>query len=211
MPHDFPVYIIDDEPEMCRSLSLLLATGGVPARSFGSADLFLDMIEALPVGIIICDVLMPGTTGIEFVRRLPDLGRDDPVIVIAGHADVPLAVKAMKVGAFDFLEKPFDGPAITSAIKKAKQFADERSAPAQNIETLSPREREVLTLITMGATSKEAARQLGISPRTIETYRTNLMEKTGATNLAQLIRLGLEANRSIPASVPHVGSGKLDG
>ncbi len=142
MPHDASVYIIDDEPEMCRSLALLLSTGGVPARTFGSADLFLDMIDALPVGIIICDVLMPGTSGIELVRRLPQMGRSDPVVVIAGHADVPLAVEAMKAGALDFIEKPFEACTIMNAIENARRLADERAAPLQCVEILvAPRTR----------------------------------------------------------------------
>ena len=211
MPHDASVYIIDDEPEMCSSLALLLSTGGVPARTFGSADLFLDMIDALPVGIIICDVLMPGTSGIELVRRLPQMGRSDPVVVIAGHADVPLAVEAMKAGALDFIEKPFEACTIMNAIENARRLADERAAPLQCVEILSRREREVLALITAGSTSKQAARELGISPRTVETYRTKLMEKTGATSLAQLIRLGLEADHAASASVAHIAGGELDG
>lgn len=189
-----PVYIIDDEPEMCRSLSLLLSTGGVPAQSFGSADLFLDMVQHLLAGVIICDVAMPGTTGVELVRELPRRNRRDPVIVIAGHADVALAVEAMKAGAFDFVEKPFPSTTILGAVSAARQVAAEQTQGPDLLTRLSRRERQVLDLIVAGLTSKEAARRLDISPRTVETYRAKLMEKTGAACTAQLIRLGLEAS-----------------
>lgn len=193
MAAERPVYIIDDEPEMCRSLALLLATGGVPAQTFGCADLFLDMIDHLPTGVVICDVRMPGTSGIELLRKLAERGRSDPVIVIAGHADVALAVEAMRAGALDFLEKPFDTATIMAAVASGWRHVDDSARPASRLDTLSRRERQVLDLIVAGQTSKEAARHLSISPRTVETYRTKLLEKTGATSTAQLIRLGIEA------------------
>ena len=193
MTAERPVYIIDDEPEMCRSLALLLATGGVPAQTFGCADLFLDMIDHLPLGVVICDVRMPGTSGIELLRKLAARGRTDPVIVIAGHADVTLAVEAMRAGALNFLEKPFDAATIIAAVAAGWRHVDATARPASRLDTLSRRERQVLDLIVAGQTSKEAARHLSISPRTVETYRTKLLEKTGATSTAQLIRLGIEA------------------
>lgn len=116
MPPDPPVYIIDDEPEMCRSLALLLSTGGVPAQSFGSADLFIDMLDYLPAGVVVCDVRMPGTSGIELVRLLATRDRMDPVVIISGHADIALAVEAMKAGAADFIEKPFEAAAMMATV-----------------------------------------------------------------------------------------------
>ena len=193
MAEERPVYIIDDEPEMCRSLALLLATGGVPAQTFGCADLFLDMIDHLPPGVVICDVRMPGTSGIELLRALAARGRVDPVVVIAGHADVALAVEAMRAGALDFLEKPFDTATIMGAVAAGRRQVDEAARPASRLDTLSRRERQVFDLIVAGQTSKEAARHLSISPRTVETYRTKLLQKTGAAGTAQLIRLGIEA------------------
>lgn len=202
---DCPVYIIDDEPEMCRSLALLLATGGMPARSFGSADLFLDTLDHLATGVIVCDVLMPGTSGIELFEHLHRRDRHDPVIVIAGHADIPLAVEAMRAGAVDFLEKPFESDVILDAVTSARRRSDNDETKNGLSHRLSRRERQVLELVIAGATSKEAARQLGISPRTVETYRTKLIEKTGARSTAQLVRLGLEAGLA-SAGLPHLAS-----
>jgi two-component system response regulator FixJ len=200
MPHDVPVYIVDDEPEMCRSLSLLLAIGGVPARSFGCGDLFLDMLDHLSPGILICDVMMPGTSGIELTRTLGERGRADPVIIIAGHADIPLAVEAIRAGAIDFIEKPFEAKTILDAVEAARKWSLEQEKPSQ-LPKLSQRERQVLEFVMAGATNKETARLLGISPRTVETYRAKLFEKTGATSTAQLIRLGLEAGLTGSASI----------
>lgn len=115
-----PVYIIDDEPELCRSLSMLLSTDGIPARSFGCGELFLDTLDHLPPGILVCDVMMPGVSGIELTRILAKRGRTDPVIMIAGHADIPLVVEAMRAGAIDFIEKPFEASKILSAIATAR-------------------------------------------------------------------------------------------
>lgn len=210
MQNELPIYIIDDEPEMCRSLSLLLATSGVPARSFGSADLFLDALDSLPIGVIICDVIMPGSSGLALVRALPPLDRPDPVIVIAGHADIPLAVDALKAGAFDFIEKPFEASVIGKAVAGAKSLLRDRLAARQRLDALSPRERQVLHLISQGATSKEAARALGISPRTVETYRVHLLEKTGAGSTAELIRLGVELDRLGVGSLAPLVAHQLD-
>jgi len=193
MPSDPPVYIIDDEPEMCRSLALLLSTGGVPARSFGSADLFLDMLEHLPPGVVVCDVRMPGTSGIELVQSLAARRRDDPVVIISGHADIALAVEAMKAGAMDFVEKPFEAAAMMATVENGRARIERMAGPAGKLAHLSRRERQVLDLVVAGMTSKEAARELSISPRTIETYRTKLLEKTGAHCTAELIRIGVEA------------------
>jgi two-component system response regulator FixJ len=158
-----PVYIIDDEPEMCRSLSLLLSTDGVPARSFGCGELFLDALDQLPPGILICDVMMPGISGIEVTRTV-----------------------------VDFIEKPFEASTILSAIASARCWPPLHQTDVL-AEELPFRERQVLELVVSGLTSKEIARELDISPRTVETYRTKLLKKTGASSTAQLIRIGLQA------------------
>ncbi|WP_145118941.1 response regulator transcription factor [Sphingomonas panaciterrae] len=193
MSIELPVYIIDDEPEVCRSLALLMAAGGIPARSFGNADLFLDLVHHLAPGIVICDVVMPGTSGIELLQSMRSNGRQDPVILIAGHADIPIVVAAMQAGATNFLEKPFDPDVIIDAVALARQSLNRASVNDSLADRLSPRERQVLELVIGGATSKEAARHLGISPRTVETYRTKLLEKTGARSTAHLVKIGLEA------------------
>jgi len=199
MPPDPPVYIIDDEAEMCRSLALLLSTGGVPAQSFGSADLFLDMLDHLAPGVVVCDVRMPGTSGIELVRSLVARGRGDPVVVISGHADIALAVEAMKAGAMDFIEKPFEAATIMAMVAGGRARIERMVRPAGKLAHLSRRERQVLDLVVAGMTSKEAARELSISPRTVETYRTKLLEKTGAHGTAELVRIGIEAAVRIPS------------
>ena len=193
-----PIYIIDDEPELCRSLSLLLSTDGVPARSFGCGELFLDTLDHLPPGILVCDVMMPGVSGIELTRTLAKRGRTDPVIMIAGHADIPLAVEAMRAGAIDFIEKPFEASKILSAIATARCWSTVHQTDFL-AEKLSHRERQVLEFVVSGSTSKEIARELGISPRTVETYRNKLLEKTGASGTAQLIRFGLQASAGRPS------------
>ena len=193
-----PIYIIDDEPEMCRSLSLLLSTDGVPARSFGCGELFLDTLDHLPPGILVCDVMMPGVSGIELTRTLAKRGRTDPVIMIAGHADIPLAVEAMRAGAIDFIEKPFEASKILSAIATARCWSTVHQTDFL-AEKLSHRERQVLEFVVSGSTSKEIARELGISPRTVETYRNKLLEKTGASGTAQLIRFGLQVSAGRPS------------
>ncbi|MCK8458438.1 response regulator transcription factor [Sphingomonas faeni] len=190
---DRPIYVIDDEPEMCRSLALLLSTDGSPARSFSSADVFLDMLDRLSAGIIISDVMMPGTDGIELLACLAARERDDPVIIIAGHADVPLAVKALQAGALDLLEKPFEAKALFAAIAAARRRTTDLDAARATLIGLSRREREVLSFIIDGATTKEIALKLTISPRTVETYRAHLMEKTGADSIPMLVRLGMHA------------------
>lgn len=204
-----PVYIIDDEPEMCRSLSLLLATDGVPARSFGCGELFLDTLDHLPPGILVCDIMMPGISGIDLARTLAKRGRTDPVIMIAGHADIPLAVEAMRAGAIDFIEKPFEASKILRAIATARCCSTVHQTDVL-AEKLSHRERQVLEFVVSGSTSKEIARELGISPRTVETYRNKLLEKTGASGTAQLIRFGLQAGAG-RVSFAELGVTKANG
>jgi len=175
---DREIYIIDDEPEMCRSLSLLLATGGVPARSFGCGEIFLDMLDHLPPGILVCDVMMPGLSGIELTRALAERGRSDPVIIIAGHADIPLAVEAMRAGAMDFIEKPFAASTILSAIDAARSWSREHEN--HNLDAvLSRRERQVLELMATGASNQGIADDLVVTLRAAEKYVSGIFTKLG--------------------------------
>lgn len=190
MRNEPPIHIIDDEPDMCRSLGVLLLTRGYPSTSHPSADSFLMGMGDAPVGIIICDVRMPGLSGIEFVRRMRGAGRRDAIIIITGHADVPLAVEAMKAGAIEFIEKPFDAVTMISAIAAARDGLIGELQAGSGLEHLTRRERQVLELVSSGMTSKQAARTLSISHRTVETYRNKLLEKTGASNTAELVRIG---------------------
>lgn len=193
------VHVIDDDAGLRKSLHFLLDVHGFDVRLYKSAAEFLN---ALPVvgGCIVTDIRMPGMTGLELVSRLKADGYDVPVIAITGHGDVPLAVEAMKAGVLDFIEKPFSDEALLRAIRAAlaapshaePDAADRRQA-AHRLDALSPRERDVLAGVIEGKQNKTIAHDLDISPRTVEIYRANLMAKTGARNLAELMRIALAA------------------
>jgi two-component system response regulator FixJ len=194
------VHVIDDDEAMRDSLAFLLDTAGVAVRTYDSATGFLDQDGAKAAGVIVSDVRMPGMNGLELVTRLKTLGSTTPIIVITGHGDVPLAVAAMKAGVTDFLEKPFDDEALLGAIRAAQEQASqaqrdhgERERLKAIFDSLSPREREVLEGIVDGKLNKTIAFELGISPRTVEVYRANVMSKTGARGLSELVRMVLLA------------------
>lgn len=196
------VHVIDDDEAMRDSVAFLLETAEYQSRTYDSAAAFLDALATLEPGCVITDIRMPQMSGMELVRRLRDEGVSFPVIVITGHADVPLAVEAMKAGVVDFIEKPFGDEALLSAVRQAMarevdQHA-ERAARAEilaRIESLSGRERDVLDGLVAGRGNKVIAFDLGISPRTIEIYRANLMTKMGASGLSDLVRMTLLARR----------------
>jgi len=195
------VHIIDDDDALRDSLTFLLRTAQIEAQSHSSAAAFLDVLPEMTLSCIITDVRMPGLSGIDLLKRLKELKVDVPVIVITGHADVPLAVEAMKFGATDFLEKPFDDDvllaSVDSALKlwrgEAKRHI-ERSTIDSKLAALSNRERDVLEGLVAGRANKQIAFDLGISPRTVEIYRANLMEKMQAKSLSELVRMALIAN-----------------
>jgi len=188
------VYIIDDEPEMCRSIELLLAIEGFQTRSFSSAEAFVEQIPHLPVGIILSDIAMREMSGLDLLQALPSLDRTDPMILITGHGDIPLAVTAIKSGAADFIEKPFEAVRLLESVNAVHDVVMRLSTREQCMASLSRRERQVLKHIVRGLTAKQTAIELEISPRTVETYRQHLMEKTGATSLSQLVRFGIEVH-----------------
>ncbi|MBR0551002.1 response regulator transcription factor [Stakelama marina] len=193
--HNRPtIYVIDDEAEICRSTSLLLSAEELPAKCFSSAEQFLAEIDELARGIILSDVRMGGMTGIELIERLRQARRTDPVIIITAHADVELAVQALKAGAVDLVEKPFSSEAILKAIDEALEaMRDPTGEVHEKVAQLSHREREVLDLIVYGKTNKEVAIALDISPRTVEIYRAKLMNKMRADTLPALVRMTIEA------------------
>ncbi|HWT51933.1 MAG TPA: response regulator FixJ [Caulobacter sp.] len=191
------VHIIDDDAAMRDSLGFLLQVNRIPFRVFESAIAFLD---ALPEdgGCVLTDVRMPEMNGIEMVRRLKERGYRAPVIVMTGHADVPLAIEAMKAGVVDFIEKPFDEAlllsALRSALEQGKAQSEQDAALSETrkrIAALSPRESEVLDGLVEGKANKVIAFDLGISPRTVEIYRANLMTKMQARSLSELVRMAL--------------------
>lgn len=194
------VHVIDDDEAMRRSLEFLLDTAGYAARTYESALHFLDHLGALEPGCIVTDVRMPEMNGLELVRRLRSQGVTLPVIVLTGHGDVPLAVEAMKAGVQDFLEKPFDDEALLGAVASALDSGEEsqrQEAERHKFEamlaSLSPREKDVLHGVVAGKPNKVIAHELGISPRTVEVYRANVMTKTGANGLSDLVRMALLA------------------
>lgn len=194
------VHVIDDDEAVRVSLAFLLEMADLPTRTYDSALAFLEVVPELQTGCIVTDVRMPGMSGLDLVNRLKILGVTLPVIVITGHADVPLAVEAMRAGVVDFLEKPFDDTTLVAAIRaalnlqvKAARQSSEREGFEQMLATLSGREREVLQGVLAGKLNKIIAFELGISPRTVEVYRANVMSKTGAHSLSELVRIAMLA------------------
>lgn len=200
MPNDGIVHVIDDDDAMRESLAFLFKSAKVKVATYESADAFLARLQDVKDGCVVTDVRMPGMSGIDLLKRLRELKNPIPVIVITGHGDVPLAVEAMKSGASDFLEKPFDDDILLSAVRTAlsDEAADQedhalRAAVMQRLESLSARERQVLEGLVAGNPNKTIAYDLGISPRTIEIYRANVMTKMEASSLSELVRMALTA------------------
>jgi two-component system, LuxR family, response regulator FixJ len=194
------VHVIDDDESARESLTFLLETADFRVRTYDSGKAFLDTVPGMEAGCVITDVWMPEIGGLEIVRSLKKLKLDIPVIVITGHSDVPLAVEAMKVGAADFIEKPYDGEALLAAVRSAlntrrldAQRDGERAQIQERLAALSPRERQVLEGLVAGHPNKTIAHELGISSRTVEIYRANVMAKMQATSLSHLVRMALIA------------------
>lgn len=195
------VHVIDDDADVRQSLAFLLSTVGLAVRVHDSATSFLKILPEVRDGCIVTDVRMPGMDGIELQRRLRSDGNAIPVIVITGHGDVALAVDAMKAGAVDFIEKPFDDEVLIGAIKAAlaRRASDrERNAAAAEARArralLSERERQVLDGLVAGKPNKIIAHELDISARTVEIYRANVMTKMQADSLSALVRMALLAD-----------------
>jgi len=194
------VHVIDDDEAARHSLAFLLGTAKIDVKTYDSAVAFLKIAANVRSGCIITDVRMPEISGIDLLRRLKELKIGVPVIVITGHGDVSLAVEAMKIGAADFLEKPFDDEALLAAVRAAlnRQTTDskrqaERADIDSRLAALSNRERDVLQGLVSGLANKQIAFNLGISPRTVEIYRANLMTKMQASSLSDLVRMALVA------------------
>ncbi len=200
MQPEATIYVIDDDEAVRQSIEFLLKTAGIEVRSFESAKAFLDVLPEITGGCVVTDVRMPDITGIDLLRRVREVKPELPVIVITGHGDVPLAVEAMKLGAADFLEKPFDDDLLIASARSAlHQVADttKRNAEVAEIHDklagLSNRERQVLEGLVAGKPNKVIAFDLGISPRTVEIYRANLMTKMSANSLSDLVRMAMLA------------------
>jgi two-component system response regulator FixJ len=194
------VHVIDDDEAVRHSLAFLLGTAKIDVKTYDSAKAFLETAAKVKTGCIITDVRMPEVSGIDLLRRLKELKIDLPVIVITGHGDVPLAVEAMKIGAAEFLEKPFDDEVMLAAVRSAlnrqaavRKRQAERADIDNRLAALSNRERDVLEGLVSGLANKQIAFNLGISPRTVEIYRANLMTKMQASSLSDLVRMALIA------------------
>jgi two-component system response regulator FixJ len=194
------VHIIDDDEAVRRSLEFLLQSARFKTRTYETALAFLNTLPDIGSGCIVTDVKMPEMSGVELLRHLRQKKQRIPVIVITGHADVPMAVDAMKSGAADFLEKPFDDEVLLSAVRAAlasmentSQRDRERAELQQRFATLSKREREVLEGLVAGKPNKTIAFDLGISARTVEIYRANVMTKMRAVSLSELVRMTMIA------------------
>ncbi|HWF48482.1 MAG TPA: response regulator FixJ [Bryobacteraceae bacterium] len=198
MVHRGKVYVIDDDDAMRDSLDFLLGSADFHVILFESARNFLDALPTIDFGCVVSDVRMPDIDGLELLKRLKAGGSRFPVVVMTGHGDVPLAVEAMKLGAMDFLEKPFEDDRLIGMIEAALKQAEPgiksetvTIAIQSRIASLSPRERQVMDGLIAGLSNKLIAREYDISPRTIEVYRANVMTKMQAASLSELVRLAM--------------------
>jgi len=194
------VHVIDDDEALRDSLAFLLRTARLDVLSYPSAAAFLEALPDANLSCVITDVRMPGMSGIDLLRRLRERKISVPVIVITGHGDIPLAVEAMKMGEVDFLEKPFDDEVLIASVKAALRQKEgevkrhgERAEIESRLAALSNREHDVLRGLVAGRANKQIAFDLGISPRTVEIYRANLMSKMQAGSLSDLVRMAIVA------------------
>lgn len=197
------VHVIDDDDAARDSLAFLLTANGVAAETYESAQTFLETNGSAVAGCIVTDIRMPGMTGLELLHRLKEMLVPAPVILITGHGDIPLAVEAMKAGAADFFEKPYDDQALLKAIRESLASAGSGAASESNraeiatrIAGLSGREKDVMNGLLAGKSNKAIAADLDISPRTVEIYRANVMSKMNADSLPSLVRMAVRAGFS---------------
>ena len=194
------VCVVEDDAMVRQSLAMLIGTLGVDVRSHAGGRAFLDDPASREASCVVLDVRMPGLSGLEVQARMAELGLTAPVIFITGHGDVPMAVEAMRGGAVDFLQKPFDNQALLARVKQAiargrglRLEAEQRSLAEARLAALSPREREVLALLVEGRMNKIIAAELGISAKTVEDHRASIMRKTQVRSVAELVRLAADA------------------
>ena len=194
------IYIVDDDPAVRDALGVVFRMEDFDVVGFENGDDFLAAARNTPPSCVILDIHMPGRSGMEILKEVDATNYPSPIFIISGRGDIPTAVSAIKLGAFDFIEKPFDADTVVTRVSDALQKSVNPKADSPYsfdgvvFESLTPRERDVLMQITSGASNKEAGRNLGISPRTIEVHRARIMEKLGARNAADLVRIVLAAN-----------------
>lgn len=190
------VYIVDDDPAVRDALSVVFGMEGFEVETFSDGDAFVRSASRAHPAVVLLDVHMPGRSGLEILKALNGEEYPAPIFIISGQGDIPMAVEAIRNGAFDFIEKPFTADGVVARIEEGIMAMSQRSAEPEKptfagAELLTRREMEVLREITGGASNKEAGRNLGISPRTIEVHRARIMEKLGARNAADLVRIVL--------------------
>jgi two-component system, LuxR family, response regulator FixJ len=201
------VFVVDDDESVRGSLRFLLRAAGLESRAFGSAQEFLAAYDPVQPGCLVLDVRMPGMSGLELQQELNIRGAILPVIFITGHGDIPMAVEAMQHGAHDFLQKPFRDEDLIERVHrglakdaKARRALEEHKAIRARLESLTPREREVLVLMARGKPNKIMAHELGVSQRTVEIHRARVMEKSGAASLAELVRMVMDVEPELAPS-----------
>lgn len=195
------VIVVDNDPAICDGLSMLIASEGMTCSIFADGISFLDQMPQEPPLFVLLDIDMPGMSGLDVLKELKSRQFHAPVFMISGHGDIPVAVEAIRNGALNFFEKPFAGESIIrrarDEIMQKNEGATKAEAPNLSLipggQDLTPRERDVLRAIASGASNKEAGRMLGISPRTVEVHRAKVMDKLGAKNAADLVRIVLSS------------------
>ena len=194
------VFVVDDDQAMRNSLKWLIESVGVAVESFSSADEFLAQYQPGRAGCLVLDVRMPGMSGLELQEHFARNDIHIPIIIITGHGDVPMAVRAMKAGAIDFIDKPFNDELLLESIRNAlaidqqqREFQSRRAEIAARLAHLTPREHEVMKMVTEGRSNKEIAMDLGVSAKTVEAHRARVMEKMEAGSLAELVRMVMAA------------------
>lgn len=197
------VFVVDDDEAVCQSLKLLIEDVGLEVRTFSSAPEFLSAHDPEHPGCLVLDVRMAGMSGLELQSRLKELEIEVPTIIITGHADVPMAVEALKAGAIDFIEKPFRDQVLLDSIQRAierdaqaRQVRRERQNVQARIEQLTPREQEIMDLLVLGKTNKAVAFELGISQKTVDFHRANILDKVGVGSVVELVRLMQKARNT---------------
>jgi two-component system response regulator FixJ len=206
MPDATPtVFVVDDDEPVRDAIALLLETVDLPCETFASAQDFLDAYDGGRSGCLVLDIRMPGMSGLELQEHLRKAGAPIPIVFITGHGDIPMAVEAMKRGAVDFIRKPFRDQELLDRIQEALSEDDTRRAAYRNLEEirdrvgkLTPREQEVFRRVAAGQANKVVAIELGISERTVEIHRSQVMQKTRARTLADLVRMKLTLDQNPP-------------
>jgi len=203
MSEESTIFIVDDDREVRQAVALLMESVGLAVETYGSADEFLEAFDAQRPGCLILDVRMPGMSGLELQARLAAEPLHPPVIIVTGHGDVPMAVRAVQGGAVDFIEKPFNDQALLDSVHRALELDARRRGHARELaeihrrlDSLTPRERQVMNLVVAGLRNKMIAAELDVSQSTVEAHRARVMEKMGARTLSDLMRMVLSVEES---------------